>query len=246
MVQTLLRVGDPRGVGLLTVICGLAVFAYIMPICPAQMGTAQTVVEGHVYYKSGAPVDAALVDFRCFCPVGAILPPPTHTDKHGSFTLRYVALGDGWLTASKESEGFPDATVALYGRNGYASYTRVSLREGAPIHDVNLHFGVPDAILQLRVEARGSKLPIPKARVIVQWPEDRQTMISTAGLGENGMFLLVLPKHRVSITVSAPDFDIWHYQDQKNGVPYILAPPGSHVGITADLRPSSLRLGSQP
>jgi hypothetical protein len=245
MMQTLLTDCNPSDVGLLSVICGLAVIACNVPICPAQMGTAQTVVEGHVYYKNGAPVDAALVDFRCFCPVGGILPPPTHTDKHGSFTLRYFALGDGWLTASKESEGFPDATVALYGRNGYASYTRVSLRKDAAIHDVSLHFGVPDAILQLRVEAEGSKLPVARARVIVQWPEDRQIVTST-GIGENGMFLLVLPKHRVSITVLAPGFHIWYYQDQKNGAPYIVAPPGSHVAITADLRPSSLRLGSQP
>ena len=73
----------------------------VIPICAMLSGLrpvtmtratqhANAVVSGHVYYENGNPVEGALVDFRCFCGTAGILPPPTHTDKQGSFTLSHA------------------------------------------------------------------------------------------------------------------------------------------------------------
>jgi hypothetical protein len=222
------------------VTCFVVLVACAFQLCPAQTNTAQVLVSGHIYYENGAPVEAALVDFRCFCSIGGPLPLPTHTDKQGAFTLAYPAWGEGWLTASKESEGFPDATSALYGRTGYSSYARVDLKEGARIQGLDLHFASPNAILKLKAIERDSKLPVRNARVLISWPDNPQIMLST-DMGENGMFVMVLPKHSVSISVSAPALDSWHYQDQKSGESYLLETSGSHIDIVAELRSSSIR-----
>ena len=106
-------------------ICGVG----LLLGCSAQATPGKATVSGHIHYANGNPVESAEVDFKCFCPIGAILPPPIHTDKRGAFTLVYAALGEGLLTASKESEGFPDTTNALY-RGSRPSYVRVDLKEG--------------------------------------------------------------------------------------------------------------------
>ncbi len=82
-------------------------FLCCLHFCIAQTPPPQPIVSGYVYYANGSPVEGSLVDFKCFCGVGGLLPLPTHTDKEGSLTLPYNALGAGRLTASKESEGFP-------------------------------------------------------------------------------------------------------------------------------------------
>ena len=93
--------------------------------CIAQNPSPQVTVSGHVYYANGSPVEGALVDFKCFCGVGGLLPLPTHTNKDGSFTLPYDALGAGWLTASKESEGFQ--TLPMLSTVRLAQATHVSI-----------------------------------------------------------------------------------------------------------------------
>ena len=171
------------------------------------------------------------MDFRCFCRTSGILPPPTQTDKQGAFTLTHAAWGEGWLTASKESEGFPDAVNALYGRSS-PSYVKVDLKEGAVISGVDLHFPAPRSLLKLRVVDKASSLPLTDARIVIAWPDDPQIMLS-AGPGSDGTFNFVLPNHPISITVSAGR-SIWRYQDQKTGAPF-LETAVSPVEITVQL-----------
>ena len=203
----------------------------LLQICNAQAAPANAIVSGHVYYENGNPVEGAVVDFKCFCALSGMLPPPTHTDKQGAFTLTHATWGEGWLTASKESEGFPDAVNALYGRSS-PSYVKVDLKEGAVFSGVDLHFPAPRPFLKLRVVDKASSLPLPDARVVIAWPDDPQIMLSTSP-GSDGTFQFVLPNHPVSITVSAGR-SIWRYRDQKTGALF-LETAASPVDITVHL-----------
>lgn len=223
----------------LRVTCFIALVACGFQVCRAQINPERVLVSGHIYYENGAPVAGALVDFRCFCAIGGLLPLPTHTDKQGAFTLTYPAWGEGWLTASKESEGFPDATIALYGSEAHSSYMRVDLKEGTRIEGVDLRFASPNAILKLKVIEKTSQLAIANARVDVNWPDNPEVMLST-NMGSDGMFVMVLPKHRVSIRVSAPALGNWSYQDDKTGEPYLLETGSSQVDVVAVLESSSI------
>jgi len=214
-------------------ICGVG----LLLECSAQTPGKAT-VSGHVHYANGNPVENAVVDFKCFCPLGAVLPPPAHTDKHGSFALVYPALGEGLLTASKESEGFPDTTNALY-RGSSPSYVPVHLKGGAVIRGMNLNFALPRPLLKLTVVDKVSRLPVRNARILIGWPDDPNIMFSTI-VRTDGTFAMVLPKHPISITVSAPARNVWRYRDQKTGAP-LLETSGSPIHISAQLEASFIQ-----
>ncbi len=218
-------VNFPRIAGAFTLLVGL------LQACGAQIISANAVVSGHVYYENGNPVEDAVVDFRCFCAVAGMLPPPTHTDKQGSFTLSHAAWGEGWLTASKEKEGFPDAVTALYGRSS-PSYVLVNLKEGAVISGLDLHFPAPRPFLKLKVFDKASLLPVPNATIRIAWPDDPGIMLTTSS-GSDGLFTWVLPKHPISITVSEGQ-KVWRYRDQKTGE-FFLDTSASPVDVDAQL-----------
>lgn len=84
-------------------------------------------VAGHVLYKDGTPVRSAEVSFY-----GASMPHPVRTDENGYFSLEDLTFGEGVVTASKVSEGYPDAALAFYGqykKTAYKSLEYVSLKE---------------------------------------------------------------------------------------------------------------------
>ncbi len=204
----------------------------ILQVCNAQTQHANAVVSGHVYYENGNPVEGAVVDFRCLCALAGMLPAPTHTDKQGSFTLSHAAWGKGWLTASKELEGFPDATIALHGRSN-PSYVLVDLKEGAVLSGLDLHFPAPRPLLTLKVLDRASSSPVPDATIRIAW-SDHPDMVITTSSGANGICTLLLPNRPVSITVYAPDRNLWRYRDPKTGALF-LETSDSPVDINAQL-----------
>ena len=72
-------------------------------------------VAGHVFYNNGSPVMGAQVEIHYFN-AGSIASSPTLTDERGYFSLSAPSLGAAVVSASKVSEGFPNAALALYSR----------------------------------------------------------------------------------------------------------------------------------
>ena len=215
--------------------------AIVFLLCSADAVWGQaghdTSISGHVFYKDGSPVAGAEVEWHSFSPVGGIVAAPVHTDKKGAYRIDNPMIGRGVLSASKVSEGFPDAALRIYGRfgeTGYASIKELDLKPGVEFHDQDLRFRAPDAVLTLRVVDEKSSRPI-KAQVAIGLPDDPSPMVMDM-VTEGAAFEFVIPKDAITLRVSAPGYSDWSYRNQATGRGALSAAPGTRVDIVAALR----------
>jgi hypothetical protein len=194
-----------------------------------QVGSGGS-ISGHVFYEDGSPVVGAEVGWHSFQAVEGILPAPAYTDKKGAYRIDNPIVGPGVLSASKVSEGFPNAALRIYGKfgeTGYSSLKELTIKPNLVLRDQNLRFGTPDAILTLRIIDEKSSKPIT-AQVAIELPGNPNPMITETIL-EGTAFQFVIPKHAITIRVSAPGFADWSRDN-------LSAPPGTRVDLVAALR----------
>ena len=145
-------------------------------------------------------------------------------------------VGRGLLSASKVSEGFPNAELRIYGKfakTGYPSIKELDLRPGEALYYQDLHFGAPDAILSLRVVDDRSSKPI-KAQVTIGLPDDPNPML-TDTIIEGDVFEFVIPKRAITFRVSTPGYLDWAYRDKGTGRNALSAPVGTRIDLVAAL-----------
>jgi hypothetical protein len=205
--------------------CCLILLGFAQPISNVPNGKA-TVVSGHVLYRDGSPVKDAEVEVHFFAPVGGILPPPVRTDEKGYFSISPPPLGEGVVTASKVSEGYPNAAMALYGREGYTSLRRIAVKEGVVFDEIDLRFGEPDAVIEWAIQSAVTREPVKKVRYTISWLDDPD-MFCSSSVSENGRFIFVIPKHPVFVKITAPGFADWSYRDEHTGRQALLMRPGT-------------------
>ena len=192
-------------------------------------------ISGRVLYKTGAPVYHARVVFWSFGAVGS-LQPITQSDENGYFSLDIQELSSGSISASKVSEGYPDAAMAFYGRSGYRSLQVIDLKTYVPNHSVELHFGEPQQTIAWTVIDSATGKPVRGARAYLQTADNPQ-ITGSETIQEGEAFLFVLPRNPVKIRISAPGYadQTFVEQDQSDAT--------SHSGIfsmqkrTIQLRP---------
>jgi hypothetical protein len=171
-------------------------------------------VLGRVLYTNGAPVEGAVVEIQTFHGLNGILPSfasPVHTDMAGRYTITYPPLGDGFIGASKLAEGYPNPLLALYNRRNTTSMKRIDLKTGALLENVDLVLEHPNPLVTFQVQDSTSGRPVDDARILAEWPEGGNFMIS-ATVPKDGAFALVLPDHPIQVTVSAPGRMSWHWK----------------------------------
>jgi hypothetical protein len=192
--------------------------------CQSGDGTAK--VSGHVLYKDGTPVKGAKVTVYSFGPQAAIV-PRARTDERGFFSLNFPPFGQGVISAMKISEGYPDAAMALYGRGGYESVKPINATEGVIPIEIELKFGDPDAVIEWTIQSADKHEPVKNARYSLAWSDDPKILYSTT-IPENSRFTFVLPKHPVSIKITAPGFADWSSGDDPSLGQAVLLKPGRH------------------
>jgi hypothetical protein len=210
--------------GILYVFC-LMILAVVQAASDMPNSKAGTVF-GHVLYRDGSPVKDAEVELHFFGPVGGILAPSTRTDEKGYFSLSPPPLGDGVVTASKVSEGYPNAAIALYGREGYTSLRRIDVKEGVLFEEINLRFGEPDAVIEWIIQSAVTQEPIKNARYAISWSDNPQ-ISSSSSVSEDGRLIFVLPKHPVFVKITAPGFADWSYTDDHTRGQTLMLKPGT-------------------
>jgi hypothetical protein len=214
------------------------VFAYIQ--AGFTQATHETgIITGHVLYKDGSPVNKAEVQIHFFGSYKTINQLSTQTDEKGYFSLTPPLYGDGVITASKISEGYPDAALALFGRalfrGTYTSLREINLQQGAVFDPIDLKFGEPDAWIEWTVQSDFTQDPIKNARYTISW-SDNPGIMASSSIGPTGQFIFVLPKHPVTIKISAPGFEDWSYRDEKTGSQALMMTPGTHEQRIVSLR----------
>jgi hypothetical protein len=205
---------------------------------PQPLTSNPATVTGQVFYKNGAPVDNAEVQVRTFGPIGGILPPPVRTDTSGRYTIVYPPLGEGFISASKISEGYPNAAIALYDGRNSTSLRRIDLQPGARLDQIDLRFGDPSPVVDFEVKDTASGRPVENARILVQWP-DAPNIMTSQSIPSDGVFTLVLPKHSIEVKISAPGHKDWHWRNT-TAATKAFGPPGVHNRVVVSLTPSIL------
>lgn len=202
-------------------------------LLPAAL--TQTTIQGHVRYRDGSPVRGARVEFIPFAAYSGILPEPGVTNDNGEFRLTFPSVGEGWLTASKVNEGFPDAAQTLYGRGGYESVRSIDLHPNQTV-TADLQFGSPNATVEVEAVDSHSGKPISTARILIEWPDNSENMVSET-IPSSGRLLLVLPRHPVTMVVTAPGYLPWKYRDSDTLSSGLQAEPGSQIHLQVGLTP---------
>jgi hypothetical protein len=215
---------------------GLVLFLGLAGASWSQTEPADS-ISGHVFYQDGSPVEGAEVDWHSFRAVEGILPTPIYTDKKGAYRIDSPILGEGVLSASKVSEGFPNAALRIYGKfgeTGYSSIKSLNLKPGVPLYDQNLRFSKPDAVLTLRVIDEKTSRSI-NAQVAIGLPDDPSPML-TDTITEGAAFEFVIPKRAITLRLSAPGYSDWAYRDKLTGRNELSASPGTKIDLVAALR----------
>ncbi len=227
----------------------IALFLIAFPqATPTQRDLGAPAVYGHVFYKDGSPV----MDAEITCPLcpHSGLPNVARTDASGYFMLEHLPFGTSIISASKLSEGFPEFLVGPYyeGKNrAYPSTALVDLKKVVPPVEVTLRLGDPYATIDCTVRSQRTRRPIKLFFDKVTLADDPSTSVPVDRSTLDGHLRLILPRHPVLITLTAPGYAGWtSAQDPELG-PTVVLKSGTHLqrdiflspteGVVADKEP---------
>jgi hypothetical protein len=205
------------------------VLCAFLPTAANRLETNSPTIAGHVLYKDGTPVKDADVEIHFYGPTGAIL-PEAKTDKNGYFSIAAPPYGDGVVSASKVSEGYPNAALAFYGRTGYTSMQRVNIRDTTVIDNIELRFGEPDATIAFTIQAADTHENVSNARVQIAL-SSQPDISGSYSVSKEGRFSFVLPKSPVLVKITALGFADWSYAGQSGKGNALLMKPGTNQQI---------------
>jgi hypothetical protein len=168
------------------------------------------VIDGRVLYKNGKPVENADIEIHTFGASTGISAQPVQTDKDGHFKITYPPLGEGFISASKPSEGYPNAELALYDRRDSPSMKRINLTPGLKLEHLILSMDEPNPVVTFQVKAGDSGNAIENGRILIQSAAGKDMMISQT-IPHGGEVTFVLPDHAVQVVISAPGRRTWHW-----------------------------------
>lgn len=199
---------------------------------PANWAT----VTGRVIDSEGHPLAGAKVSiFPLDVAVSGGMPRQPVTDHDGRYRLLTPAYpGKIRLCAVKETAGYPDTQGLLFS-SPRDSMPVVSVAPGAVLDNVDIHLGPPDGVLDaIVVDARNGRA-IPKARLILR--RDEPESMYSATLPSDGHFSFALPPVPIQISVDAPGYRHWTYEDPDRAAPNILVKGSEYKRILIELTP---------
>ena len=194
----------------------LAALFLLLPIASFSQAAATPgfgSVQGVILGQNGKPIPGANVwalaeqDMR--------KPITTTSDAAGTFLLSDIPVGSVYISAFKESEGYPYVFYAFYKTKNDRSSAKVEVKPGGVTSGVTIQLGPKDA--HLKVDATDEKgVPVQVGYQLDRddMPGPYSTGVPTdprvVGMGFiNGMMLV--PPVPFRLTVLADGFEPWHY-----------------------------------
>lgn len=186
-----------------------------LPVIPARLSSQDTefgTIEGIVVDVDGQPVAGARVSAVM---VGVIhkSPPFAETDEQGRFSIKLTALSSYMLHAEREGEWFFGTNSEFFSSGGEVKPT-VNVYAGQVTPDVVVQLPPRGAWLVGKVVDASTGKPIKDAQIVLR-REDNPKIFTTAPrrTGTEGRFKLLVPSLPVTIEVSAPGYEKWHYRE---------------------------------
>lgn len=168
----------------------------------------------------------AEVEVHFYGPVSGVAPSAQKTNERGVYTITTPAYGKGVISASKQSEGYPNAAMAYYEQEARTSLKRVNLLASTRLRGVNLTLGNPDAVVKFEIVSRGTQKAVGDARIQISLATQPE-ICGSYTVPPNGIFSFVLPDRPVKVKVTAPGFAEWSYATPQ-GAPTLMGRPGEH------------------
>ena len=197
-------------------------------------------VTGRVLDFDGRPlVGAEISVFPLDVAASGISPRRPITDREGRYRLVTPAYeGRTRLCAVKESAGYPDTQALLFvsGTETKESMPEIHLSPDTHITNIDIRLGPPDGTLEGSVVDAKTGAVVPKSRITMRRLDLEGATFSTS-LYPQGHFLFALPATPIEITVVAPGYSPWKYQDSKSGTTSLVLIPPEHRTITVELTP---------
>lgn len=209
----------------------------------AQPDSVHVTLSGHVYGEAGNPVMGARIDLLPLDVGFSGLMPGAHTDKLGHFVMFTPAYGRTRVSASKISAGYPDTTGKLFSSENDSAVV-VDLTADQPVIDVNIRLGPPDGIIRGRLFNKKDGNAVRLARILMEWADDPAVMDSEDAPG-SGNFQYALPKHPITLTITAPGFKPWTYVNVQTGDKFLAIDSGERLSILVALEPVETSDSSQ-
>jgi carboxypeptidase family protein len=212
---------------------GLLISA-LVTVTRAQIPPEWATVTGQVLDSQGLPVPGAKISvFPMDVGVSGGMPGAT-TDDEGRYRLVSPAYpGRTRLCAVKESAGYPDTQSLLF-VSGNDTLPEVSLPAGGHV-ELDIHLGAPDGILQGSIIDARTRATVSKARIKLH--RDQPESIHSTSVAPDGHFLFALPPAPIDITVVAPGYRTWKYQDSQSKSDKLVLSAPDHRRITVELIP---------
>ena len=201
-----------------------------------QGQTAEDVatVTGRVLDAKGEPVEGATISIMARGGMSGVV-PYVRTDKNGLYRLVSRPYGIAWLTAVKESAGYPDTNIFLYlPSNGVNPRSEVDLTPGSHLY-LDFHLPPPNGIVEASVVDARTGAPVRNGRVRVSRDDLPIEVYSSGTLSPGGHFMFALPEVPISITVSAPGYTSWTYRDPLRKTDKLILASGDHRELTIEL-----------
>ena len=205
-------------------------FAIVSLLSEAQILEKMAEIRGQVVDATGQPLQGANISLF---PAGAFSGglPFAVTDEHGRYHLVSPPYGKAWLSAVKESAGYPDTNALLFAGER-DDRPEVFLVPGAHL-DVDIHLGPPDGILKASVIDNKTRDPLSVARLIMRRAEP--SAVHSRTIPADGHFLFALPPVSIQISVTAPGYMPWNYIDPHTGSDKLKVSSSDHLTITIPL-----------
>jgi hypothetical protein len=161
------------------------------------------------------------------------------TDAQGHFVVDEVYPGQIVMRAFKEADKYADITGTFDEPIG-ETHTELEMKAGDDFKGVVIRLGQKAGLLRWRVFDAGTNEPIKGITFQMcrgDHPSDRRYCMYGSARGDSTWFIPALAP--ISISVSAPNYSDWTYQDKKS--PYIALAPGEERTLKIKLQPAGTK-----
>jgi hypothetical protein len=159
----------------------------------------------------------------------------TTADASGRFMLEKLPVGDVYLHAYKEDDGYPDSMFAFY-RTSEHEWVKVSVSAGKTIRDITIQLGVRAAHLSIALTNEDGSSLNEGAQLIFT----RSDMPGPYRRGVSAKESLMVPAVPFRLTVEADGYEPWHYggKEWQNTAGLITLKSGETLDLSVQLQQS--------
>lgn len=177
----------------------------------AQQPAAGRHITGRVISAQASPVKEVEV---CARPLVALVafrrgqPPCVRSDADGRFSIPVEVSTTYFLTAKKESEGYPNSYRVFY-RVPFLHLSEVVVADGQSPPEVTLQLGFPTARLNGSITDAETGRAVDRARVRLCRTESPKYCATFDPVGGDGLYAVAVPPSPVAMEVMAEGYEDW-------------------------------------